>query len=690
VPRKGAEQPRKNSAHAVRLGPSGRIVHVLPGTPASDRCSHRFHLALRRRSKARYDLWVSPAQGHPKSDEARSPAALLPTALAAVGVVFGDIGTSPLYTLQVAPDTQSTPLDRADLFGIISLILWALVLAVSLKYVTFVMRADNQGEGGILALLALLPRRSVGANMGVIAILVVAGAALLFGDGMITPAISVLSALEGLELAAPGFKPYVVPLTCLVLVGLFSIQRRGTGSVGKVFGPIMSLWFLTIFGLGLKEIVQAPEVLTALSPSWGILYFVHHGFRGLAILGVVVLAITGGEALYADMGHFGPRPIRVAWFGLVLPALAASYLGQGALVLREPKALANPFFSMVPAGPLTYALVGLAAMATTIASQALISGVFSLTHQAVQLGYFPRVTVNHTSREAEGQIYVPLLNWGLMLACIALVLGFKESTRLASAYGIAVSGTMAITSIVFFDVTHKTWKWPLAKSLPVLVLFLSFDIPFFGANLVKFVDGGYVPILVGAGFFIVMIDWNRGREALRVLMAKRSGPLSPFFELIESLKVTRVPGTAIYLTGTSEGVPHVLATQVQRIRSMAEHVVLLTVVIAHGPVVREEERIEVEKLDHGFIRAIIRFGYMEHPEIPPVLQRGLDAASVGFTLADATYYVGRETFVGGKGGRMGVLAESLFSFLSRNAKSPIDHFGLPVERVVELGIRLDL
>jgi KUP system potassium uptake protein len=613
----------------------------------------------------------------------------VPTAIAAVGVVFGDIGTSPLYTLQVAPDSQGAPLSRADVFGVISLILWALFLAVSIKYVICVMRADNRGEGGILALLALLPKRDPRLGIGVVALLVIGGAALLFGDGMITPAISVLSALEGLELAAPGFKPYVVPLTCVVLIGLFSFQRRGTGSVGKIFGPVMVTWFLTIGVLGLKELVKAPEIIGALSPSWGALYFAHHGVRGLAVLGVVVLAITGGEALYADMGHFGARPIRFSWFMLVLPSLTLSYLGQGALVLRDPPAIANPFFAMVPTGPFTYLLVGLAAMATTIASQALISGVFSLTHQAVQLGYFPRVTVHHTSREAEGQIYVPLMSWGLMAACIALVLGFRESTRLASAYGIAVSGTMAITSIVFYEVTRKTWHWSLGRALPLLLLFLAFDLPFFAANLTKFLDGGYVPVVVGVIFFLLMIDWRIGRQALHAYMEEKTQPLPAFLEGLTPDRVARVPGAAVYLSAT-EGIPLFLEMQARRVRSLAEHIALLRVIIEHEPVVDEAKRCEVETLSHGFVRAVVRFGYMENPNVPPVLERGLAANAAGFPVADATYYVGRETFIGGKGGRLGPVAESLFAFLARNAKSAIDHFGLPVERVVELGTRIDL
>jgi KUP system potassium uptake protein len=609
--------------------------------------------------------------------------------VAAVGVVFGDIGTSPLYTLRVAPEAQGSPLTEGDLFGIISLIFWALILAVSVKYVTFVMKADNRGEGGIFALLALLPRRSK-AGIGLVALLVLAGAALLFGDGMITPAISVLSALEGLELAAPGFEPYVVPLTCLVLFLLFAIQRRGTGNVGKVFGPVMVLWFVTIGALGLRELSRVPQICGALSPHWGVLYFARHGIRGLLILGVVVLAITGGEALYADMGHFGRGPIRLSWFFLVLPAITLSYLGQGALVLREPESIANPFFAMVPRGPPTYLLVGLSAVATVIASQALISGVFSLTHQAVQLGYFPRVTVNHTSRETEGQIYVPLMNWGLMLACIALVLGFKASTRLASAYGIAVSGTMALTSVVFFVVTRRAWKWSTLRAATLLGLFLSFDLPFFGANLGKFVDGGYVPIVAGAFIFVIMVAWHRGRQALRSYVAGRTGPLSPFFAELRSLGVTRIPGTAVYLSAGEDEVPFILKLQAHRVRSIAEHLILLTVLVEHEPQVDEERRFQVKTYEQGFVRVVIRFGYMEDPAVPPVLERAIAAHALGCSLADATFYIGRETFISGKGGRLSPPIESLVAFLARNAKSAIDHFGLPPERVVELGTRIDL
>jgi len=626
------------------------------------------------------------------SSPAPARGALVATVVGSIGVVFGDIGTSPLYTLQVASEAQGgVPLDRSDIFGVISLIVWALIMAISVKYVGFVMRADNRGEGGILALLALLPKRmrEHDTTIGGITILVACGAALLFGDGMITPAISVLSALEGLQLASPSFKPFIVPLTCGVLVALFAIQHRGTGNVGKLFGPIMALWFFTIGALGLEHVLRNPTILGALSPHWGVHYFIHHGLRGLAILGVVVLAITGGEALYADMGHFGRRPIRLSWFALVMPALILSYLGQGALVLRNPAAIANPFFSMVAPGPMTYALVILAAMATTIASQALISGVFSLTHQAVQLGLFPRVTVHHTSSESEGQIYVPLMNWGLLLACLGLVVGFRESARLASAYGIAVSGTMAITSIVFFDVTRRTWKWPLLTSTALLALFLSFDIPFFAANLLKFVDGGYIPILVGLLFFIVMLNWKKGRQILRQRLEERTVPLPIFVQDLNANAVQRIPGIAVYLAATS-GVPLALRLQTERVRSLAEHVVLVTVAVEHDARVDESGRYETKNLAHGFLSVLIRFGYMEKPEIPLVLARAVASANLPLHLADATYYVGRETFLAGPGGKMKPLAEGLFAFLTRNAVSATSHFGLPAERVVELGTQIDL
>jgi KUP system potassium uptake protein len=629
---------------------------------------------------------------HPPASVAAAHApkgSVVALAVGALGVVFGDIGTSPLYTLQagVAPEPGAQP-DPADVLGVCSLIFWALTMVVTVKYLTFVMRANNRGEGGILALLALVPenKNKTKAHITAVAVLVVIGAALLYGDGIITPAISVLSALEGVELAAPGFKSIVVPLTCVVLVALFAIQSRGTGGLGKVFGPVMTVWFFCIAGLGAWHISKNPDILAALSPVWGARYFISHGLHGLPILGIVVLAVTGGEALYADMGHFGARPIRVAWLVLVFPALVLCYLGQGALVLRDPTAVANPFFSMVPTGPATYALVGLSTAATIIASQSLITGVFSLTHQAVQLGLFPRVLVTHTSREAEGQIYVPAMNWALCIACVTLVLSFRESARLAAAYGIAVSGTMGITSYVYFVVTRRTWGWPLWKAVPPLLLFLSLDLPFFGANLLKFWDGGWIPILVGAAMVVIMVDWRVGRGVLAERIAEISPPLKDFLAHIDSPDIVRIAGTAIFLSSNPEGTPPVLSTHARKIRTLREKLVLLTVTTEHVPYVSKAERVSVEDLGKGVYRVMVRAGFMEQPDVPKLLA----TAELPVDLTEATYFLGRETFLAGKGGKMGVFSEGLFAFLSRNARSATSWFSIPPDQVVEIGMQIDL
>jgi KUP system potassium uptake protein len=605
--------------------------------------------------------------------------------------VFGDIGTSPLYTLQAGITTErGGHASNADVLGVLSLIVWALILVVTVKYLAFVMRADNRGEGGILALLALVPHASSTgkrrARVGGLVLLGAGGAALLYGDGIITPAISVLSALEGVELAAPRFKGAIVPLTCLVLLTLFGIQRTGTGGIGKIFGPVMVAWFVTIGALGLWHVAKNPAVLAALSPLEGASFFTRHGWAGFPILGVVVLAVTGGEALYADMGHFGARPIRLAWLLLVFPALVFCYLGQGAVVLSDPSAAANPFFSMVPMGPATYALVALSTAATVIASQALISGVFSLTHQAVQLGLFPRVTVTHTSSSAEGQIYVPAINWALCALCIGLVLAFRESAHLAAAYGIAVSGTMGITSIVYFVATRRTWGWPLWKALPLLVLFLALDLPFFGANLLKFFEGGWVPLLVGAVLFVVMVDWKMGRMALAAHIAEISPPLQAFIDTIESQCRVRVPGAAIFLASSSKGTPPVLLQHAKRIGVLRETVVVLIVTTEHIPYVRAESAVTVEELGKGFWRVGLHTGFMERPDVPRLLR----TAALPVDLADATYFVGRETFLAGRAGRLGPTAEGLFAFLSRNARTATTWFAIPPEQVVEMGMQIDL
>ena len=616
-------------------------------------------------------------------------------ALAALGIVFGDIGTSPLYTLkECLNEEHGVPRSAENTLGVLSCIFWSLTMVVTVKYLTFVMRADNRGEGGILALLALIPEKlrkekSTG-KIRVIALLVLIGAALLYGDGMITPAISVLSAIEGIEVATPALKPYVIPITCAILVGLFAIQRHGTHSVGKMFGPVMVVWFSTLGALGTYHVIKNPVVLNALLPHHAALFFMHHGWHAFAVLGSVVLAVTGGEALYADMGHFGIKPIRVAWLAMVAPALVLAYFGQGALILRDPSAVSNPFFAMVPTGPMTYALVILSAAATVIASQALISGAFSLTHQAVQLGFFPRVTVKHTSRDAIGQIYVPEINWLLAVVCIALVLEFKASGRLAAAYGIAVTGTMAITSVVFFVVMREKWKWPLWKALPLLLLFLSFDLPFFGANILKFFDGGYVPILVGLAFFVVMVNWNTGRRILGDRIAAASPPLDEFIAGLADMGCRRVPGAAVFMASDARGTSPVMFHHADRIGVLPETVLLLTITSEHVPQIDAEERLEVQSLGSGFYRIIARCGFIETPDVPALLRESCKRLDLKIDRAKVTYYLGRETFLATQKGQMGALSEGLFAFLSRNSVSATAYFKIPSDQVVEMGSQIDL
>ncbi len=613
-------------------------------------------------------------------------------ALAALGIVFGDIGTSPLYTLRqcLTGEHAATP-TNATILGVLSLIFWALTLVVTVKYLSVVMRADNHGEGGILALLALIPERikpRPKARIGLVAVLVIAGAALLFGDGMITPAISVLSAMEGIAVDAPHLQVIVIPLTCVILLGLFALQQRGTGAVGALFGPVMVLWFTVIGGLGLWQIIRYPAILAALSPVWAVRYFIDAGAPGFWILGAVVLAVTGGEALYADMGHFGKTPIRRAWLFLVLPALVLSYFGQGALVSREPQALSNPFFSMVNNGVWTYLLVGLSGLATIIASQALISGAFSLTQQAVQLGFFPRMMVRHTSHETEGQIYVPAMNTLLAIVCISLVLVFRKSDALAAAYGIAVSGTMAITSIIFFVVSRETWRWPLYKALPVLLFFLSFDIPFFVANLSKFFEGGYVPLLIGAVFFVVMINWRIGRTLFDEYAAAHTPNIEDFKQVLE--QTTRVQGTAIFVAPQRKGVPPVMAHRVERSHALQRHVVIMTIAYGHQPIVLDGDRLEVKPIAENVYRVVAHVGYSQETDVPALLAAAEKHMTMPLDLEHATYYISRVHFLGGPGGRMGAVAEKLFSFVSRNAASATTYFHIPHQQVVELGIQVDL
>jgi KUP system potassium uptake protein len=621
-------------------------------------------------------------------------------AVAALGVVFGDLGTSPLYTLQecLAGPHGVSPTD-ANVMGVLSLVFWSLMLVVTMKYMFFLMRADNAGEGGIMALLALAPERHRSpppGRIGLVAFLVIAGSALLFGDGIITPAVSVLSAIEGLGIATSRLNEAVVPLTVLILLGLFAVQRRGTAKLGRLFGPVMLLWFLTIAVLGAFHVAHTPRILAALSPAHAMRFFAAHGIGGVAILGGVILCVTGGEALYADMGHFGAAPIRNAWLYVCIPSLILSYFGQGAVIVAEPDQAARlalgarPFYSMCPQGPWLYPFVVIAALATIIASQALISGVFSLTYQAVQLGFFPRITVRHTSGDTEGQIYLPLMNWGLAAACIALVLLFKESGKLAAAFGLAVSGTMAITSVVYFYVVRYTWQWPLWKAAGVVALFLSFDLPFFAANTLKFLDGGYVPFAVGVLFVTVMINWRIGRGLLGLHLHERSEPIDRFIDALDQRTRTRVPGVAVFMS-SGEGVPPAMRRIAHRFHALPQTIVLLRVVVEHVPEVAAALRVTgVRSLGKGFHRLTLHYGFMEEEDVPGDLAAALAEMGISAGAADLIYVLGHETIVPSPRGKMGTLWEGLFAFLSRNAKSAIDYFGLPPEQVIEVGARIDL
>ncbi len=611
--------------------------------------------------------------------------------VAAIGVVYGDIGTSPLYTIKIAfGGPHAFPITPGNVLGVLSLIFWALILVVSVKYIAFIMRADNKGEGGIMALMALT-QRVVGAGTRrrwVLMTLGLIGAALFYGDGMITPAISVLSAVEGLHIATPAFDPYVIPIALVILVGLFLFQRHGTARVGALFGPVMLVWFAVLAILGVHGILMNPQVLAALNPVYGAAFFAENGLAGFVILGAVVLAVTGTEALYADMGHFGRRPLRMVWFGYVLPALVLNYFGQGALLLANPEAIANPFYLLAPSWAL-YPMVGLATVATVIASQAMITGAFSITRQAIQLGYAPRMDVSHTSEREIGQIYIPFINWTLLAGVVALVLGFQTSGNLAAAYGIAVTATMTIDSVLLFFIARGLWSWRWPVALAVSGGFFLVDLAFFSANLPKILHGGWFPIAMAVAIFILLSTWKRGRALLSERLTALAIAIEPFLDSVTRHPPTRVPGTAVFLTTKFEGVPHALMHNLKHNKVLHERVVFLTVVFQDIPHIGAGERIEIRPLGNNFYKLFANYGFKDVTNIPMALEL---CAPLGleFNMLDTSFFLSRETLICTNRPGMALWREKLFVSMQRNAGSVTAYFRIPTNRVIELGTQVEL
>ena len=638
----------------------------------------------------------APAQSQVRSQISGPRSRLLPLTLTALGVVYGDIGTSPLYAMRECFfGSHPVPPTHENVLGVLSLIIYALVLVISVKYVGIVMRADNQGEGGILALTALVPglrrERGVSARLAegrpILIALGIFGTSLLYGDGMITPAISVLSAVEGLEVVTPLFRPYVVPVTVVILVVLFVIQKYGTHRVGRLFGPIVIVWFVTIAMLGVVWIVREPLVLGAIDPRHAITFFGNNGLTGFAVLGAVFLVVTGGEALYADMGHFGKEPIRLAWFALVLPSLLLNYLGQGALLLLDAKAT-HPFFQLAP----TWALLPLVVVATVaaiIASQALISGAFSITRQAMQLGLAPRLDVEHTSAHEIGQIYVPQVNWALMFATVFVVIGFGSSSDLAAAYGIAVTLTMVITVLLLYVVMTERWKWPIPVAASVMALFLVIDGAFFGANALKVLQGGWVTLAVAAAIFVLMTTWKTGRRLVAERLTARAIPLDEFMATVEKVQPIRVPGTAVFMTAQPTGTPPALAHNLRYNKVLHEHVIVLTVATEQVPHVPLNDRVTVQPLGLSLFNVRVHYGFMDDPNVPDALLRAREQG-LPIDLDDTTYFLGRETIIVTPGQGMATWREKLFVLMARNAVRATAFFRLPPERVVELGVQVEM
>jgi KUP system potassium uptake protein len=616
---------------------------------------------------------------------------LFVVSLAALGVVYGDIGTSPLYALRECfHGPHSIVPAPANVLGVLSLIFWSLVIVISVKYLVFVLRADNHGEGGILSLTALAtPIKPSGKSERRLLILMgIFGAALLYGDGMITPAISVLSAMEGLTVATPVLSSYVVPVTIVILLALFLIQRRGTAKIGKVFGPITFTWFAALAVLGLTQIVRYPQVLKAINPIYGVDFFVRNGWHGFLILGSVFLVVTGGEALYADMGHFGIRPIRLVWFMIVLPALLLNYFGQGALLLENPLAAENPFYRLAPGWAL-YPTIALATAAAVIASQAVITGAYSLTMQAIQLGFSPRLKINHTSDTEYGQIYIPAVNWVLLTGCIAIVVSFRTSSNLAAAYGVAVTSTMVITTVLFYVVARNRWGWGFLSAGALAAFFLIIDLAFFGANIIKVVQGGWFPLVLAGLVFAVMTTWKKGRRILAERSQSDNQPLEEFLEEVARLKPLRVSGTAIFMNGNATRTPPALVNNLEHNKILHQHVLFLTVKTSLVPYVSPHERAEIEPVGNGFYRLRLFYGFMEDPDIPKALE-SVNVPGLVLDEKDTTYFLGRETIMASKRPGMALWRERIFALISQNATSATAYFCLPPDRVVELGSQIEI
>ena len=612
--------------------------------------------------------------------------------IGALGVVYGDIGTSPLYALRECfHGTHGIAPTRENVLGVLSLIFWSLTLIISIKYLIFVMRADNDGEGGILALMALVSKQPEGRDRKTRATLIALGlfgAALLYGDGMITPAVSVLGAIEGINVATDLLEPYIVPIAIVILIGLFMIQSKGTATVGKLFGPVMIVWFMTIAALGVRWIVEEPHVFESFDPRHAVQFFAANGWHGFVVLGSVFLVVTGGEALYADMGHFGRRPIRLAWFCLVFPALILNYLGQGALLLTDPAAATNPFYLLAPRWAL-FPLVALATSAAVIASQALITGAYSLTRQAIQLGYSPRLNIEYTSERQQGQIYMPQINWILMLSTIGLVVGFKTSSALAAAYGMAVTSTMVITTLLTYLVARRSWGISRGVALSVAAFFLVLELAYFGANLIKIAHGGWFPLVIGAVIYTLLSTWKAGRRLLATRLQEKLYPFNRFLSDITADPPHRVPGTAVFMTSNLYGTPPTLLHNLEHNKVLHERVILLTVVTTGTPYVEENERLEIEPLGQSFHRVSLRYGFMEEPDVPVALASASERG-FAFDLASTTFFVGLETLLSTRRAGMPRWRERLFALMSRNAARATSFFRIPPERVVELGMQIEL